>query len=270
MNERNRIGSILWGVAFILVGIGIAGNAFHIWNFELFFNGWWTLFIIVPCAISIIQNGPRSGSIIGLIIGILLLLMQQEIVQWSTVGDLIVPIILVVIGLGFILKSNNRRNAQSFENDGGFCDFQNCGNTASDTVTGNDSGFTADGTYTQSDGFENASGSGEYGKAKEISAIFGSRKVTYQNEIFTGATMNAIFGGACLDLRNATMSGTIEVVATAVFGGIDIMVPANVRVVVNSVPIFGGVSNKALSPVGDIKAVIHINATCMFGGIDIK
>ena len=82
--------------------------------------------------------------------------------------------------------------------------------------------------------------------------------------------MNAIFGGACLDLRNAAMSGNIELVATAVFGGIDILVPANVRVMVNSVPIFGGVSNKAANPVGDIKAVLHINATCMFGGIDIK
>lgn len=262
MNSRNRIGSMLWGAAFILVGIGIAGNAFHIWNFDLFFNGWWTLFIIVPCSISIIQNGPRSGSMIGLIIGILLLLMQQEIVQWSTVGDLIVPIILVVIGLGFILRPHNRRNAQPFENDGGFSDFQNSGSYTSGETSGE--------TYTHTSSFSGTAGSGDYGKAKEISAIFGSRKVTYQNETFTGATMNAIFGGACLDLRNATMSGNIEIVASAVFGGIDILVPENVRVVVSSVPIFGGVTNKAMNPVGDIRAVIHINATCMFGGIEIK
>ncbi len=258
MNNRNRIGSVLWGVAFILVGVGIAGNAFHIWNFDLFFNGWWTLFIIVPCAISIIQNGPRSGSMIGLIIGILLLLMQQEIVRWSTIGDLIVPIILVVIGLGFILRPNHRRTAQPFENDGGFSDFQNS------------SSYTSEETYAHTGGFSGATGSSDYGKAKDISAIFGSRKVTYQNEIFTGATMNAIFGGACLDLRNASMNGNIEIVASAVFGGIDILVPENVRVVVSSVPIFGGVTNKAMNPVGDIRAVIHINATCMFGGIEIK
>lgn len=258
MNNRNKIGSVLWGIAFILVGVGIAGNAFHIWDFDLFFNGWWTLFIIVPCAISVIQNGPRSGSMIGLVIGILLLLMQQELIQWSTVGDLILPIILVAIGLGFILRPNHRRETPPFENDGGFTDFQN------------NSEDTFGGTYTHANGFSGTTGSSDYGKAKDISAIFGSRKVTYQNETFTGATMNAIFGGACLDLRNASMSGNIEITASAVFGGIDILVPENVRVVVSSVPIFGGVTNKAVNPVGDIRAVIHINATCMFGGIEIK
>ncbi len=266
MEGRNKIGSILWGVVFILVGLGVAGNAFHLWDFKLFFNGWWTLFIIVPCSISVIQNGPKSGSIIGLIIGILLLLMQQEIVEWSTVGDLIIPIILVVIGLGFILKSNNRKCDHMFENDGSYCGYQNSTSetyTSSTDTTGSTAGSAFDQSSTQSTG-------SDYAKAKEISAVFGSRKVTYQNEVFTGATMNAIFGGACLDIRNASMSGNIEITATAVFGGVDILVPENVRVVANSVPIFGGVTNKAMNPIGDIKAVIHINATCMFGGIDIK
>jgi len=184
--------------------------------------------------------------------------MQQNGIGWSTIGDLIVPLILVAIGLGFILRSNNRKSRHTYENDERFCDCQNAGS------------YTAEENCTQSSNFKEESNSYTGGKVKDISAIFGSRKVTYQNETFTGASINAIFGGACLDLRNASMSGNIEISASAIFGGIDILVPGNVCVVVNSVPIFGGVSNKAMSPVGDVKASIHVNATCMFGGIDIK
>ena len=42
-----KTGKIIWGVAFIAAGIVFALNAFGITHIELFFDGWWTLFIIV-------------------------------------------------------------------------------------------------------------------------------------------------------------------------------------------------------------------------------
>ena len=68
---RSRLSNILWGLFFILIGIGFAGNAFNLWDFNLFFPGWWTLFIIIPCGISILQDGFHSGSCIGLAIGVI-------------------------------------------------------------------------------------------------------------------------------------------------------------------------------------------------------
>ncbi len=249
MDARGKFGNILWGLAFILIGIGFAGQAFSMWDFNLFFEGWWTLFIIVPCAIGIIQKGPNAGNIIGLTIGILFLLMARDIVRWSTIGDLIVPLILVVIGLGFIFR-NNHGHYHKYNSDE-FCDFTDNGTTY---TAGSFGGTEEKGTP----------------HMKEISAIFGGRKVTYQNEEFTGANINSIFGGVELNLRNAYMNGHIDLQITCVFGGVDILVPDNVRIELNSVPIFGGVSNKAVNPVGDVRAILHINATCMFGGVDIK
>lgn len=43
-----KISRVLWGIAFIVVGGILALNAFGYTNIEIFFNGWWTLFIIVP------------------------------------------------------------------------------------------------------------------------------------------------------------------------------------------------------------------------------
>ena len=109
-----------------------------------------------------------------------------------------------------------------------------------------------------------------HGGYKDISAVFSGRKVTYQNETFSGANINSIFGGAELDLRNAYMNGHIDIVVTSIFGGTTIYIPDSVRVEVSGVPIFGGIDNKAPNPIGDVRAVLHINATCMFGGIEIK
>ena len=48
--------SIIWGLVLITLGIIIGLNAFEIINVDIFFDGWWTLFIIVPCFIGIITE----------------------------------------------------------------------------------------------------------------------------------------------------------------------------------------------------------------------
>lgn len=227
---RNKMSNYLWGIAFIAVGIGFAGNALGQWDFRLFFKGWWTLFIIVPCIISLFQDGPRTPSVIGLCIGGLLLLSKQGFIDGEILGDLIVPIILVIIGLGFIFKTGIRREK------------------VSDDMK----------THYHTDG------------VPDLTAVFGGRDANYNGEVFTGANMNAIFGGVEMDLRGAIIRENIVIHATAIFGGIEIYMPSNVKVKVSSVPIFGGVSNKALTPSDPDAPVVYINATCMFGGIEIK
>ena len=46
---KKTLTNFLWGLFFIIIGIGFLGEALNLWNFELFFPGWWTLFIIIPC-----------------------------------------------------------------------------------------------------------------------------------------------------------------------------------------------------------------------------
>ncbi len=48
-------------------------------KFALFFKGWWTLIIIIPCVVSIIRRGAGSGRIIGLVIGVILLLGSWDL-----------------------------------------------------------------------------------------------------------------------------------------------------------------------------------------------
>lgn len=217
----------LWGVILILCGIGFAGNAFSLWNFSIFFKGWWTLFIIVPCVVAIAQKGFEPLPTTGLIIGILFLLSAWNLLPSGIVFKLFFPIMLVLIG--FNILSNNSSQKKHFKD--------------SSTAYHSDS--------------------------PEYSAIFGGQTITCDNEIFTGATLNGIFGAIDLRLNNAYLQEDIVINCTAIFGGIDIHVPASANVQVAGVPIFGGIDNKAKNRMPGAPT-IFINATCLFGGIDIK
>ena len=238
---RNRIGSILWGLAFVIAGVGFAGNAFGVWDFNLFFDGWWTLFIIVPAVISMIQSGPHTGNIICALIGVVLLLGAQDILDRHLMGKLFLPVLLVVIGIS-ILLGGRRRVATG---------------TAQAGMGGADAaGYTA----AQSD----------RGGVPNYSGVFSGCDVRWPAEPFHGANITAVFGGVDLDLRDAVFEGDVVVNATTIFGGADLKVPPHVRVKVTGTPVFGGVDNRADGPASEGTPVLYLNASCVFGGIDIK
>ena len=76
-----NISRILWGIVLVLIG-GIFGlNELGITSINVFFNGWWTLFIIVPCFIGLLTQYEKKGNIIGLLVGIILLLCCNGLID---------------------------------------------------------------------------------------------------------------------------------------------------------------------------------------------
>lgn len=51
-----KINNILWGIIFITVGVVLGLNALEITNINIFFDGWWTLFIIILCFIGLFNK----------------------------------------------------------------------------------------------------------------------------------------------------------------------------------------------------------------------
>ena len=66
-----NLGNLLWGLIFIVVGVVLAGNVFNFWHVSLFFDGWWTLFIIIPCVFSMFQGGVNVSNVLGTAVGVL-------------------------------------------------------------------------------------------------------------------------------------------------------------------------------------------------------
>lgn len=224
----NKIGNLLWGLIFIVVGVIFGLNALDITDINIFFDGWWTLFIIVPCFIGLFKDEDKSGNLIGLIIGLCLLLGCIDIIEFNLIWKLMVPAILVIIGLSFIFKDtlNNKIKSEIKKLN--------------------------------------------KNETKEYCACFSGQNIDFNNEEFTGCSISAVFGGVKCDLKNAIIKNDVVINANSIFGGITIYVPEDVNVKISSTSIFGGVSDERKNKINDAKYTIYINATSMFGGVEIK
>lgn len=98
-----KVESIFWGIIIIAIGIIFLGNNLNIWNVNIFFDGWWTLFIIIPSFCGLLKK-EWTSSIIGLAIGILLLIASNHYISWDMVWKLFIPILLIVVGLTIIFR----------------------------------------------------------------------------------------------------------------------------------------------------------------------
>ena len=223
-----KASSVLWGIVLIAAGVILALNVFDIADIDIFFDGWWTLFIIVPCTIGLFTEREKTGNIIGIVIGVLLLLCCQDILSFSVLWKLLVPAIIVIIGLKMVLTGI-------------------LGNKANEIL-------------------KNMKLEGK--KPKTGCAVFSGCDLNYDSEVFEGAELTAVFGGVECDLRNAIIDRDCAIQVSAIFGGIDIFVPAGINVKVNANSIFGGVSNK--TKVHPNAPTVYVSGICMFGGVDIK
>lgn len=273
---KRSVSNILWGVGLIVVGLLLAGNALQLFNFNIFFRGWWTLFIIIPCFIGLFEKGDKTGYIIGLGIGIMLLLSRQNWFAWYSITKLIWPFILVVVGISILVKTSSRRNRiedDSYYGGSYYNDTPNDYNYRANQENMDSSLSNEDynQSYTNNDSSnQNNNYNGNTRGFQYYRNILSGRTVRYNNELFVGAEMTSVLGGMDLDLRNAILDGDVRIDVTCVLGGIDLYVPRNVRVVVNCTPILGGVDDHTTAPVGDNCPTIFINATCILGGMDIK
>ena len=95
-----NISSIIWGLVLVAVGVILGGNALGWFNIDVFFDVWWTLFIIIPCAIGFVtEPGERIGHLIGLAVGVFLLLGCLDVLSFEILWKLVFPAIIILVGL---------------------------------------------------------------------------------------------------------------------------------------------------------------------------
>ena len=96
---------VLWGLVLITIGVIFSLKALNIADIDIFFEGWWTLFIIVPSIIGLLSDDDKTGPLIGLIVGVLLFLSVRDIIDIEILWKLLVPTVLIIIGLSLIFKN---------------------------------------------------------------------------------------------------------------------------------------------------------------------
>lgn len=222
-----KFGNILWGCLFVIVGVIFGSNALGITDIDIFFDGWWTLFIIIPCFIDLFVDDDKTDSIIGLVIGVFLLLCCQDVLDFSLIWKLVVPIILIIVGLSIIFKDtvNNKIKGEIKKLN------KNNDKEYSAIFGSQKINFAGD----KFDGCSFTSIFGEIecdlGKAKLESdvvintcSIFGGVTISVPDDVNVKVKALSIFGGVSDKRKNKNndFKRTVYIDATCLFGGVSI------------------------------------------------
>jgi hypothetical protein len=95
---RQKANRILWGIVLIAVGVILGINALDLVEINLFFEGWWTLFLILPAAIGLLTEKDKVGNLALLAVGVFLLLACRDVVSFSMVWKLVLAVCLLAVG----------------------------------------------------------------------------------------------------------------------------------------------------------------------------
>lgn len=195
-----NLSRVLWGIVLIFIGVIWGLNRTGVADINIFFDGWWTLFIIVPSAISFFEKGNNKiSSLIFLIIGVLLLLAAQGLFEFEILWEILLPAIVVLIGLSLIFGNKVDFNVKEKTKCLDSKDTENI--------------FAAFGE-------QNVNKAGENFEKANLNAIFGAVKLDLseaklEKETVIGAW--AIFGG--IEIL-APKDCIVKVKGTPIFGGI--------------------------------------------------
>lgn len=213
--------NILWGIFFVVFGLILGLNALDLININLFFDGWWTFFIILPCFIGLFGEEEKTGNLIGLLIGVLLLLCCNGMIPFDLIWKLAFPILLILIGLSFLFKNsfpkNKKRNKEDMK--------EYCATFSSQTLD------------FEKEPFEGANITAVFGvitcdlrKAEipdevviECSSIFGGIDLYLPDDVNVKIKSTSIFGGVSNHKKKPEKAKkTIYIQAMCLFGGIDL------------------------------------------------
>ncbi len=217
---------IIMGVLLILAGVLIALNKLDILSINIFFKGWWTLFLIIPSVIDLInKKGDSTLSIIILLVGVTMLLTTREIISPDIISALFIPVILVIVGISIIIGYISKPNIT----------LKDIKHTKEGTIT---SVFSDNKTIlTSEDKFKQMKLESVFGgitldlndatlvKESYIEgiSIFSSITVVVPKDVNVVIKSNNIFGSVTTKIRNSSNNKkTLYVDGTTLFGGIEI------------------------------------------------
>ncbi len=223
-----RLKQILWGVALVALGVILGLNALEITHIDIFFDGWWTLFLIIPGVIGLFTERDKTGNLVLISIGCLLLLACQDQIGFGTFVKLAFVAVIILTGLKLLCRAifgKKTQKADRIKMEDGRNKLTNC--------------FSS----------ERLDFSGREFEGAELTAVFGGIECDLRHAIFTKDVTieaNAVFAGVTI-LLPANVD--VKINASSFCGGVTDstiqsgqMFPITVFVKGNAV--FGGVQVK--------------------------
>lgn len=238
-NKRRISGSLVIGLLLIVLGALWVLNNTNVIDFEI--REWWPL-ILIAVGLVHLFNRRRFFDFTGCLfigLGVVFLLVENGVLHWHEVWRYW-PVILIFVGFSIVFQGVKFKKHREHD-------------------------YGKDESY----GPDEAPSSGE--ERIHESCLFGgwSKRVTARD--FKGGNISAVFGGLEIDLREAKLSekgGVLDI--SAVFGGVELWIPDSWVIEERSSAFLGGIEYKCSNTRGSTGKRLIINASAMFGGVDIK
>lgn len=222
------------GILIIVLGVIFMLDNFGYFDAAVIVR-YWPAILVVYGAAKVVQSPGSPGRVFGVIliaVGSMMLLDKMDIIEFRLLDWW--PVILIIIGMNFLRGSWSRSKV------------------VSPAVPSGD-------------------GSDKESYIKNFVLMSGVKR-TVSSKDFRGGELTAIMGGCEIDLRDAAIKENEAVLDIfTLMGGVELRVPMDWTVVVQSVPIMGGVEDKTyLQQEGKPTKRLVITGNVFMGGIEIK
>lgn len=242
LEASRRKGRNIGGAILIIVGACLLLQRLDL-NLPHWLFSWQVILIGVGIAVGAKHNFRFGGWIVMVLVGGIFLTAEIMNLPYDT-ARFIWPVALILVGIMLILKKTSPGAEWPPKK----------------RVYTGDQAYGANLEYAIGEDVLNAT------------AIFGSVNKVIMSKHFKGGDITAIFGGAVLNFMKADIDGTAVMDLTAVFGGCEILVPADWKVKVDITTILGGVEDKRHMDMttGGTEKLLILKGTCIMGGVEIK
>lgn len=190
----NNLSSKLGGLILIAIGIGYIGDQFDMWNFTIFFHGWWALLLAIWGVFNMVENRPNPFNIIITALGAYWFMSSNHMLNFRITYQLVLAVLLIYIGCKAIFSN--------FSSSASKCKYRA---DADDKSVNNDGHIV-------------------------IKSSFNTRRYVNEQKIYSCRLENT-FGSLFVDLSNADLSEIYEIRVECTFGSLELLLPDNVKVV---------------------------------------
>ena len=246
--QPNPSGKFL--IAVLLIAAGILMFARNMgWIHEAIFDfvvSWQSLLIVL--GLYFLTRRNRVVGIATLVIGIYFLLIKLYCLP-ALSREIVWPVALIAVGIAFLFKAKRKSDYyRSFDSN------KSCGSFDSSTE-----GEESSECYT-ANGFLNSNN------------LFGGVRHVVLDEVFKGAKIRNSFGGTTIDLRHTHIEkGETIIDIESNWGGVELYIPADWKVINRCSPFFGGCDDKrSQATITDPERVLIICGNITFGGLEIR
>jgi hypothetical protein len=243
----NAAGGMVIGLAVVAVGVLFLLRNVGIVYFDDLWQYWPVILIVV--GVSKLVNPHRASNVVGGImiggVGVVFLLRNLGYI-YGDVWPYLWPGIIIAVGLSILVKHLDGPQPPS-----------------SLPMPGS--------PFTSGSGFSGTTSASNY---LHIENVFSGTRQKIESQDFEGGKIAVVFGGAEIDLRGvATKRAEISIKAEAVFGGIELWVPAHWQTLVRGTGVFGSFEDKTFPAAPGASATaprLVITGAAVFGSVIVK